>query len=432
MSLLLLAALAAQAAEPAAKPDETPIEAYWKDGLRFRTKDGAFEGRIGGRFLGHVRTVFDRPDDELGGARRSVPDSAFVRQARLETEGTFYKEFGYKVQVDFGTGLYNQSTGAGPSNVSGTLRDGFVEWKRWTELQVRFGQFFEPVSQEDMCSTRFIDFVERSPLNRLMPGREIGLQFAGQLFDKRLSYFVMLANGNSLLNDAGRAVTDSNDEKELAALVRFSPFAGSDVDALRGLRFGLAGTVGSVDSVPAGTGAATAGFDLVSTELSILWLDSTAGLFDGRRTRVDPQVWWTWGPAGVSAEYLIREDELVDGSPESDLETRAFYAAATWILTGEDKKPEDRIVPKGEWGALELAVRFASVKVDDPSDAGLSAAVGNAEKMSSVTAGLNWWVRRNVRISANVVREKFDEEIPFDDRSEDTFTGLLFRAQVDF
>jgi phosphate-selective porin OprO/OprP len=422
--LALATVMACLAQDPAPKPDENPVEVYFKNGLRFRTKDGALEARIGGRFIGHVRTVFDRPDEDAA-PLRSVPDSAFVRQARLEMEGTYAKEWGFKVQVDFGTGQYNQSAGTGPSGVSGTLRDAFLEWKKDKALQIRFGQFFEPVGQEDITSTLFMDFAERSSMNRLMPGREIGLQVAGSLFDDVASYAVMGLNGAALLNDQGRVV-DREDEKELAVLVRLSPFRNSDLSVLRGLRVGVGASIGSVDNLGAGD------FDLITTELSVMWLDSSAGAFDGRRTRIDPQLYWTFGSFGLSAELLIREDELADGSAESKVESSGWYLAAAFIVTGEDKKPETRIVPQGDWGAVELVARIANVAVDNAVDSGIAVAAGNAEEARSITFGVNWWVTRFVRITANAIVEKYDEDIQFETREEDALFGLLFRGQIDF
>lgn len=411
--------------------DELPVEVYWKDGLRFRTKDGVMEARIGGRFLGHYRNVFERPDDDEGGAgnnRRSVPNSAFVRQARLEMEGTYAKEWGFKVQADFGSGLYNQSDATvNPSNVTGTLRDAFVEWKRWKEFQLRLGQFFEPVSQEDITSSRFIDFAERSPMNRLLPGREIGLQASGSLFDDVLNYAVMGLNGGALINDQGRAVNDREDEKELAVLLRVKPFVSSGQDLLKGLRLGLGASIGTVDNI------ASSGFDLVTTELSILYLDSGGGpVFDGQRTRVVPQISWPIGPFCLSAEYLIREDELIDGSAEGEVESAGYYVAVTFIVTGEEKKPENRIVPKGDWGAVELALRFANVTVDNAVDAGIAAAAGNSEEVQTITAGVNWWITRYVRVTLNFIVENYDEEVAFATREEDSLFGVLFRGQIDF
>jgi phosphate-selective porin OprO and OprP len=426
MSALATALLLSLAQDPA-KTDETPVEVYLKDGLRFRTKDGSFQGRIGGRFIGHYRAVFDRPDDGTA-PLRSVPDAAFIRQIRFETEGLFRQEWGYKVQVDFPSGQYNQPAGTGPSGVSGTLRDGYVEWRRHPELMLRLGQFFESISAEDASSTRFIDFAERSIMNRLLPGRELGLEARGTLFDGVLGYFAMLSNGNALLVDQGRAVTDSNDEKELSALVHVKPFAADGPDGLKGLRLSLGASITDQDDVP------SQNFDLISTELSIQYLDSIAGgpALDGRRWRVVPQMAWPIGPFAVRAELLLRKDDLADGAAESAIESRGFYGSVSCILTGEVKVLEDRIVPLGGWGAVEVLARYARLKADGVFDAGLALQAGNSDEATSVTVGANWWAARNVRFTLNVIRESYEDKLEFDGRTEDAFWGLLARAQIDF
>src|SRR5262245_32763884 len=200
----------AEVKQPAPASQKSPIDVWFEDGLRFKSQDGNFEGRIGGRLLAHYRGIFDRPQDTAA-PLRDLPNTIFVRQARLEFEGTIMKDWFFKVQSDFGTGLTNQSTGAAPSNVSGTLRDGFLEWRRYKEFSIRFGQFLMPISQEDYSSSRFIDFAERSVMNRLNPSREIGLMAFGTILDGSLDYSAVLSNGQATLMDGGRAVNDSND-----------------------------------------------------------------------------------------------------------------------------------------------------------------------------------------------------------------------------
>lgn len=428
----ILALLQAQEPPQAAAPkaDEIPLEVYFKDGIRFRAKDGSFEARIGGRMLAQVRTIFDRPDEEPGAAgapMKTLPDAAYVRQARLETEGTYRKEFGYRVQIDVATGQFNQSTGAAPSNVSGTMRDAYLEWKRWEELQIRFGQFYEPVSQEDISSIRFLELIERSVMNRLLPGRDVGLQVSGALFERSFTYAVMGCAGGGLLNDQGRAVTDRDDEKELGGLLRWSPFLHGGDPLLKGLRVSLGASAGSVDDVPA------TGFDLLTPELSVMYLDASAGgNFDGLRRRLVPQLSWAVGPAALRAEYLVRRDELDGSFAEDELESEGWYVSASVFLTGEEKRPEERPVPSGEWGAVEVAARIARVTIENGFESGLALPAGNSETATTFTAGVSWWPTRNIRLSGNVVVESYDDAIAFDHRDEDSLVGLLFRAQIDF
>jgi phosphate-selective porin len=56
----------------------------------------------------------------------------------------------------------------------------------------------------------------------------------------------------------------------------------------------------------------------------------------------------------------------------------------------------------------------------------------NADRINSITLGLNWWIQRNVRFTANATWEQYDDRVAFDNRSEDSLFGLVFRAQVDF
>jgi phosphate-selective porin OprO/OprP len=392
------------------------------EGFVFSTDDGNFKGSINGRMLAHYRYVLDRPDEDAVPLRR-VPNSFFIRQARLEANFTWYKEFTGKVQYDIPTGTYNQATGA-ISSTTGTLRDAFVAWHRWKEFSVRVGQFFEPLSQEDVSSTRFIDFIERSVMNRLLPGREIGLAVYGSLLEDKLAYEVMACNGNALLNDQGRSVNDGNDEKELAA--RFYVFP------LEGLRLGAAASFGQADDLAAG------GFDLVTTELSVMWLDGQVGpVFDGTRRRYVINASYATGPFSLRGELFFREDEL-SGSAESALESMGYYIYGTWLLTGEKKTPEARVVPAqaflegGGIGAVELAIRFAHVEVDNAEDAGLIPAAGSAQKVNVVTVGVNWWPVKYVRVSLNFVHEMYDEDVAFENRQEDSLSGVLARFQIDF
>lgn len=194
---------------------ESGVKVEFKDGLKLKTEDGNFNAHVGGRLLTHYRFVQDRPE---GAGTRSMPDTFFVRQARLEISGDFYKDYEFKVQTDFPTGATSSTTG--------TLADGYLGWKKYPELSLRIGQFKEPFSQEETTSTRFIDFVERSVVNRLVPGRDIGLMIHGKLFEKILEYEAALYNGQ------GRAVVDGDDEKDTALRLRVTPFVNTENAAL--------------------------------------------------------------------------------------------------------------------------------------------------------------------------------------------------------
>ncbi len=397
-----------QAEKPAEKrpAGDVPINLSWRDGIQFKAEDGNFQATLGGRVLAHYRTIIDRPD-----AGRTNPDTLYLRQARIDFQGKLYKEFDFRLYLDFPTG---------PAAISGTVQDAYLGWSRVPEFVVKVGQFKEPFSQEQTTTLRATDFVERSVLDRLAPGRDLGVLFSGKIgaFEYDLGAF----------NGAGRAVVDNNDEKDVAARIRVPPFEG--------LRLGVAGTVGEVDTVSL-AGAGGTALDLTTTELQINFLDSTAGTVDGLRTRLGAELTWLWESFGLRAEWVRRTDTVTQGTlDEDDVDTTAWNLSVTWLLTGEKKTLEARIVPKssfteGGWGAFELAVRAAGLEIDDEIfSAGVAPQAGNADKVTTFTAGINWYLTRNVRISPNFVIEKFNEDIT--SHTEDTFKGGLVRFQIDF
>ncbi len=416
-------------APPGDKPSDGSLTGSLAEGLRFKTADGDIDIHVGGRFQEHLRVVVDRPDTD-----RTDPDTFYIRAARLKVEGTFFKDYGFQVEADF----KSSTTGLSPA-----LRSSYVEWKKLNELRLRFGQFKAPMSQERLRSRLFSDFVEDSTLTRFVPGHDIGIQAHGQLANGAFGYQVAAINGRSHLNNAGRSRSDDNDEKELVARLTFSPWAADkEATFLKGLRVGVSGSITEIDDVPI-TGAAITNFDITTTELGVTFLDpaTAAGTvnLDGRRTRVGAELSWAVGPACFRAEYLLREDEMVNGALEEDVPTTAWSATFTYLLTGEDKSPETRVTParnfdlEGGWGAVELAVRIVGAEVgDEIADVGVML-TGQSHQVTTMTFGVNWWLTRNVRISANVVREDYKDEIVFDsDNIEDTLTGFLARFQIDF
>lgn len=430
-----------QESKPAAdkNKDGLPLSLSYKDGIWIKADDGNFQTAINGRVITNYRDIFDRPNDlpaPAGSSSRTQPDSFYLRQARIDFNGTFYKQFDFRLQLDFPTGTVSNTGTAAAAN-TGTVQDAFLAWRAAPEFGLRIGQYKEPLSQEQTTSLRATDFVERSILDRLIPGRDIGLSAFGKPFNGFLEYEGGVFNGN------GRAVVDNNDEKDVAGRLRISPFKSSeDGSFLKGLRLGVSGSYGDVDR------ASIDALDYTSTELGVKFLDVAAGggaALDGRRGRIAAEFSWLWKSFGLRSEWARRTDHVTSTTTsERAITYSAWYVAATWLLTGETKSLEDRIVPAtsffepGGWGAVELAVRYAGVHIDDDVfqiNAATTSAV-NADSARVLTVGVNWHLTRNVRISPNFIWEKYDSDIAFNTgaapRLEDDFKGVQIRFQIDF
>jgi phosphate-selective porin len=112
----------------------------------------------------------------------------------------------------------------------------------------------------------------------------------------------------------------------------------------------------------------------------------------------------------------------------------------TGSLTDEEKQPETRITPvhpfdlAGGWGAIELALRVADARVSNRlGDFGILLA-GNSLEVMACSGGVNWWLTRNVRFSADVIREDYHGKINFGAAGglHGALTGFLARFQIDF
>ena len=377
------------------------------NGLKFKSADGNFEGAIGGRVYFVYRHIFERTD-----AGTTAADTFTMDTARIQLDGTFYKDFAYRVEAEAGKGA------------DFFIKDSWIAWKGLENWNFQFGQFKEPFSQEENCSSRFNDFAERSLVNRLVPAHDVGIMAKTSFADKVVDLEFGIFNGNGRGND-------NNDEKDIAARVRVSPFRASDNDWIKQLRAGLAFTMGDVDSTALG--------DITGGDYSNATMIDFTGTEDGVRTRIGFEISWLMGPGSVRFEYVTRNQEIITATGDDDFDTTAYYLQLTYLLTGEDKALENRIKPKknfsikdGGWGAWELAFRIANLDASDGESPGVVGAAANQE-INEITIGVNWWMNQNVRLMFNFEMFQFDEDIPQTGGDPIDDQNVFYtRLQIDF
>jgi phosphate-selective porin OprO/OprP len=118
---------------------------------------------------------------------------------------------------------------------------------------------------------------------------------------------------------------------------------------------------------------------------------------------------WVRGPFSVQAEYLQAhaltsyKSELT----ESSYDFMAYYAYASWFITGEHRNYKssittfDRVKPKknfgkeGGAGAWEIGLRYSEIDLDDTDIKG-----GN---VANITAGVNWYLNPATRFMFNYI-----------------------------
>ncbi|MBE7462811.1 MAG: hypothetical protein HS116_04870 [Planctomycetes bacterium] len=164
----------------AAKPADNTFKVFWKEGLKFETADKAFSLALGGRIYNDWGWYSE--SDEISDIYGEQEDQAYFRAARLEFGGTIYKNTFFKAQYDFS------------SNAQGSdeFKDVYLGLKNLPWIgTMTIGQFKMPMGLEELTSSKYITFMERSaPTQAFSPSRHVGVQFNNNHFDERLTWAV--------------------------------------------------------------------------------------------------------------------------------------------------------------------------------------------------------------------------------------------------
>ena len=406
----LLAAEPTGQSEPE-EPEETPLTAGFDGSHAFiRSRDGAFELTFGGRMQLDYRAYSHEEKADQSGERATPPNTFLVRRARLEVDGTLYKDeenpakdlyFQFKVQADFADA---EST---------LLRDGYVNVHIRDDIQVMAGQFKAPFSQEELTSSRFINFVERSMLNNLAPSRSPGVMVWGKSGAGILQYAL------SLQNDRGELGLNPNPGSgpDLFGRVRLTPFSSGVVQKLS---FGGALGLGDRDNETLIIGRTSSRSAVYFARVPL----------NGHVVRRNLEGAWHFKNIAVEAEYDGARAERLGlgegGADLPDLEASGFMAQAMFVLTGEDKGDESitprRPLHEGGPGAWELGFRYDRFDVDD--------GVHVSNLAQTYTLGVNWWLNKFMRYQSNFVFESFRR--PPAGFADSSIFAYLTRMQIYF
>lgn len=378
--------------------DEQSLKPY------LRSADDNFKVELGGRIQFDYQTG---EGDERLLTGQEISGQFLVRRARLDVTGEFFRWVGFKIEADF----------AGTPS----LTDGYVDLKFMRELELRGGQFKVPFSLEELTSSRFIDFVERSMVNELAPARDAGVALSGQFFDRVLGYSVGVFNGS------GQNTADTNNEKSFAGRVTVAPFRNMDSFWLKGLQIGVNGTAGDQGNSTSARGRTTA---RTNPRFQFFAPQPT----NGDRYRWGVDLAWLIGPGSLKFEYDSEIDQRKrlgpGGSDLDDVIATGFYVTGTFVLTGEPSVLNGPVVPRRPFvpfrgqigpGAWELAVRYSELKFrsDDPVDFfdgninnGITGGGRTAENgAQSVTVGVNWYLNSRTRMMFNWSNYWYETEL---------------------
>jgi phosphate-selective porin OprO and OprP len=334
------------------------------------------KGRVQSDFL--VRDEADPDTESLG-----FEDRLSLTRKRIGIDGVLFDRVEFQVDGEVGD--------------DNPWRDVYADVKVHRALRVRAGRFKVPFSLEQLMSGADLDFIRRaSAVADLSPSRDIGVMLHGRLADKALKYEAGVFEVNSTARLWTRDAV-----RTLAGRVTLAPLADTDVLEISAalLRSGL----------PEGRGGLDGHMVMGDTFFRPVFVNGT-------RTRMGTSVAWNGTSVALRGELIrsldTRRGQGIDNGDLSDLVSTGGYVAAIWHLAARDGR---------RWGhapfrGVDLTARFDRLTFGSTSTTGEAFLNPRADYVApigkdAITAGVNWYVNRWVKVQANTVREQMADPL---------------------
>ncbi len=349
-----------------------------------------------------------------------------IRRAYLGVNGKIAKYYDYRVVANFADDDKTNTSGTGLVKKSNQIDEAYFGINYWKQASFRFGQQKMPFSLEEQTSSRFIDFQERSLLNKMVPAKEIGVQVHG-VFTNGIFYGAALSTGEGKSN--------------------IEASTGEGVDLIGRVGINFAEAMGDKDNVyhlaVAGSttdGMQSNGHELAFNSESRGYDNKTSTRFRAERDRLGLEGSVALGPLKLQSEWIRNSFKVPAGVTSNNEDMDGYYVSANYMITGEKyassykagkydrMNPLKDFNPEGDgWGAWEVGARFTSVDGKDLSKLNASA-LNTYFAADSTTVGLKWIPTPYTRILLNYVGTEWETVAgaKVDEKA------LTLRTQLDF
>ena len=215
-----------------------------KDKQEEQAKDGKKKWKIADyvtvpKFGGYIVSTYKYNSQE----GKNGGDGFGLRYLRLYLDGTVFKDFKYRVQMNV--------SGEPGTTSSARVIDAFVSWQKWAPLGIKMGEFkrcftFEnPMNPWDITSGDYTqltknfagmsgDFYKGGTNSG---GRDLGIQLYGDAFKVGKTQHYLLHYQAGVYNGQGINTSDKDKEKDYIGTIQFQP--------IKGLYLGVFGWSGS-------------------------------------------------------------------------------------------------------------------------------------------------------------------------------------------
>jgi len=406
----------------AARRKEAALFTADENGFGISSADKQYQIRLRGQLQFDGRRFF-------GDASLDDRDTFLLRRIRPTLSGTLLGLADFVFTPDFG---------GGTTVIVAAYID--IHPRPW--LRLRAGKFKPPLGLERLQADQDLPLIERALDSNLTAQREVGLQLWGEIAGGIIRYDAGVYNG---VPDGTLLDNDTDYAKTFAGRILLQPFAAEGLRALGRLGIGVAASSGNEKGSSALTAGAasntwlptfrSAGQNTIYAYLSST-TDTNATVFAQRRhARVNPQLYYYFGPLGLLAEWVHEYQALGKGNDTGAVNHSAGHVTVSFVLGGDEsyegaraRRPLD--LATGSLGALELAARYNWIDFDDVGFPALADPTKSVTSARGFAAGANWVISRNIKAMGDYEQTSFKGGVKGGDRKIEKV--VIGRLQVAF
>src|SRR5271166_1497646 len=440
---------------------------FINNGLWFSSPNRNFLFHAGGQF--QLDTTWFQAGNTVQFGPRGIGklrDGTNPRLLRLRFEGAMYENFLYNFEFDFANSILQQQGITGPFGpLTSTFNTPAAMVPIPTEVWVgernipiignlRIGNTKEPFGFEQLVSTRFQNFMERSFNNDafyagLTQGYKPGVMAFNTAFDLRMTWAAGVFK--NVTNPWDFQVGGGN----WAETMRVTGLLLYEDEGREVVHLGITGRNSGYDN-------GTSRFRVRGPERSGLnqewdnYADTGAFHSSGGQQDINLESVNVFGPWTIDAEYDFHFNHNswlggANGTRQTSVGTLFYsggYVEVLYFLTGEHRAYiregaiYDRVIPRQDafwikgkdgkpnthgWGAWQVGIRYNYLNLNDK---GINGGV-----LNDITLGLNWFLNPNMKLQFNYsVTDRHSPASPGQPigQSDGTIQGFGMRLAMDF
>jgi phosphate-selective porin OprO/OprP len=412
---------------------DTPMSASWKYGLQIASKDEEFRVHVGGMVQFDYGWNAASQSVQFGpGGTGEFADGAYFRRARLRIDGTMYQHFEWVVEFDFANDIENDTSSSSQTVGSPSFKD---VWFGVNDLPyvgtVRVGWMREPIGFDHLTSTRWLNFMERSPGFDSLQLHSPGILVLDWTTNERFTWAFGFFHAQN--DNFGFGVGDGQYAE--TGRLTWLPWYEDDGRELLHLGFAASHRHLSDDQID------IHGRPSVRTEPSSLLpsLAETGTITGTTQDVLATELAAVYGPWTIQSEYVCTfiHDAVVSKQPPlGTLFYQGAYVEVLYFLTGEYRAYDrrnavfDRVIPRRNFniwsddhgcGAWQIGIRYGYL---DLQNKGV-----NGATLNDIVLGLNWFLNPNAKLQWNLAIDHRESTPPGSSGWTYIFGG---RVAIDF